>query len=171
MEEIIAGLLELIAESEVVAVGELIISVDLMAELAMDAEVLGSVYTGIVETFETFQSWLILAFDITKPVVEAMLGLQFMYHMIYTHYSKSSDTGVMISISTALEDIEGTLKKHYEDMIKMANKISQGEGFGKLSEDARNKVLAIESTSPMGYWVSVKPEILKALKQIPIYAD
>jgi len=163
-------LLEVIEESDLILDSALIISEDfILSELAFDMSILEGVYSEIIGSLDIFKSWMIKTFMLTNDVVNAMIGLQLIYNMVYTHYQKASDSGMCISVETALEDIEGTLKKNYKEMVALAQKQVAAPSFEKIPIDIQNKVREIELQTPMEYWLGSKMEIMKSLKKMPFY--
>lgn len=170
MEELLAVLLEVIESSDLIADSALLISEDaILSELAFDMSILEDVYAEIVESLDIFKKWMMKTFELTNDIVNAMLTLQLIYNMVYSHYQKVSDSGMCISVEVALDDIEGTLKKNYKKMIALAQKEVSSTKFKNLPESIQNKILEIEHQSPMQYWLGAKTEIMTSLKKIPFY--
>ncbi len=172
MEEFIIIILEVIESSDLIADSALLISESaILSELAFDMSIMEDVYAEIVESLDIFKKWMIKTFELTNDIVNAMLTLQLIYNMVYSHYQKVSDSGMCISVEVALDDIEGTLKKNYKKMITLAQKEIASAKFNNLPESIQDKILAIEHQSPMEYWLGAKTEIMNSLKKIPFYND
>jgi len=170
MEELFAALLEVIVEGDLIAEAALFISEDILSEVAFSMEMLGEVYSTMVESLSVFKEWMVTTFELTEDVVNAMLGLQIMYNMIYTHYQQVAKSGRCISVSVALEDIEATLKKTSIQMIELARKQIAQPNFSKLPADIQKRIRDIEHQAPMQYWLSVKIDIMHSLMKLPIYS-
>jgi hypothetical protein len=171
MEEIFAILLGVITEGDLVPATALVVSEELLTEVAVEEAVLSDVYSGVVETLEVFKTWASAAFAMTSAVVNAMLGLQLLYNMILTHYDQASQNGFCVSIEVALEDIEGTFKANYQKMIALANKEIADPQFASLPDDVQAEVRGILAQTPMQYWLAQKITIMKALMKVPMYAS
>ncbi|MGA0560166.1 hypothetical protein ACO2Q8_26120 [Larkinella sp. VNQ87] len=169
MEEVFFIVLEVIEDADLIAGSELIISADILSEMAFDMSMLEDVYAEIVESLDVFKSWMMKTFELTKEVVNAMLGLQLMYNMVYTHYQSVEASSRCISVETALQDIEGTLKKNFEKLVSLAQKERTSPQFNTLPTDIQNQISAITNQTPMAYWLSTKPTIMSALKKMPLY--
>ena len=164
-----AVVLEVIEEADLIADVALITSEEILSEIAFDVSLLKDVYSGIIESLEVFKEWMMKTFEFTQDVINAILGLQLIYNMVYTHYQKVSESGMCISVEVALDDIEGTLKQNYKKMVALAQKEIASPKFNTLPEDIQNKIREIENQSPMEYWLGAKIEIMNSLKKIPIY--
>ena len=170
MEELLAAILEEIAESDLIAEGAMLISEDILSDLTLSGDTFSYVYSTITETLAVFKKWMTLTLKLTEYSVNALLGIQLMYNMIQFHYGRGHDSGMQISVTAALRDMEGTMKKNFQVLINMAKKQIAAPSFSKLPVEIQRRIRSIESETPMQYWLSVKDEILKSLMKIPLYS-
>jgi hypothetical protein len=170
MPELILEFLSAIMDSEIIESALLIISDDILVAIAFDEASLSIVYEEIVETLEVFQQWMAKTLGVSLAVVNVLFGLQMLYNLIYSHYQTVESSRMCISVSVALQDMEGTLKKNYNRIIAAAQKEILSPAFSKLSPDVQNQFRNIVNQTPMQYWLSVKEDIMHALLKMPIYA-
>ncbi len=169
MEELFIAMLELIEESDLIAEGALIISEEVLAENAFSLEMIGEIFSNVVASLSVFKEWMVTTFELSEKVVNALLTLQIMYDMVYTHANKVRDSGRCISVTAAMRDMEGTMIKNHSKIQDMAAKQVASANFSKLPQSIQDKLKETADLSPMAYWISVKVEIMKSLMKIPIY--
>jgi len=169
MEEILALILEDILTSDVLPLTLVVISDDLLGEMAIAAEELSEMFTNIIQNFETFQSWCAENLTEVPEIIKQIIGVQMLLSMIHHHWDLASDQNKGIDVETALQDIEATLVKNHAKMMGVANRVIQSSKFSQLPAYAQADLKALVSTSPGAFWKSVKVGIMKSLLKMPIY--
>jgi hypothetical protein len=162
--------LAVVEDADIIEATLLVVSEDIMAEVAFDEAMLGIVYEEYVGSLATFQSWLAGVYDVTQEVVNALFGLQMLYNLVYGHYQRVVHSKRCVSVSQALLDTEATLKKNYAKIVAGAQKAMASPAFAKLSPGMQERFRQIAIQSPMEYWLSVRQDILTALRKNPLYA-
>lgn len=162
-------MLELIADGDLIAIEALIISEEILAEAAFTAEMIGEVFSQIVESLSVFKEWMVATFQLSAKVVNALLGLQIMYNMIYTHATRVRESRRCISVTAALRDMEATMVKNHEKIQTAAAKQCENSTFSELPAEIQSRLREVAGLSPMEYWNSVKISIMHSLMKIPIY--
>jgi hypothetical protein len=170
MQELFIEFLDVITEEDLVADSSLIISENILADVAISPEILSSVYSTVCKSLAVFKNWMSIALEFTEDAVNAILGLQLLYNMVTEHFRQVSDSNEQISLPDALQDIEATLIKHFQKLRDLAKKQITAPAFGKLPLAIQNQIRGIEQQTPMSYWLSVRIEVMKSLIKIPMYA-